>query len=381
MFIAIDTITGSLELSTQILTKDTIYQCNHCKEKVILKICTTRQSHFAHCANMSCSYSNNLLSTYPRTFFNTMPETEIHIQAKYKIIEILKSGSYICKTNGHTIIDNPTDTSIMMEFTYKKNGYNYRADIALVNDDKQPILIVEVKHTHATNTNRSTLWYEEKADAILLHSKDEPYVFNKIKQTTLPNVHLQHSSVFEIKALETMGREDIETSLTESLRYLCVCKVWLNDMLSGRHLLKIVDNFTKEYQNSAVDLYDDEEFEGKILKGYAMWILNMHNGPSKLTSLEDVNRRNIVSQHDEIYNILMRVNTKNLALYTDTFIKERIMKLIKRNICDCGKYIKGDFKMCYGCAMERPHHLCECGRAIFGKYTRCYNCNMAARYG
>jgi len=151
--------------------KNKQYKCISCNKKVILKNGNIRKCHFAH------HYQTNNCSYYEHP-----NESEIHIEAKYRLYYYLKEKKSIelywscCKTqyNGnkcgaceggmnYKIIYDENDK---VEVEYRDINNKYIADVAIINNSKVKY-IFEIKNTHSTITNiRPEPWFEIQAQEL-----------------------------------------------------------------------------------------------------------------------------------------------------------------------------------------------------------------------
>lgn len=176
---AIDTATDNY-VPPAAASKESAYKCPECLAPVIFRHGAVRVPHFAHHS-----------STNPCTYYTHPSESQIHKDAKHLMAQLLADGrqiqfcwpcahvmSYPCPCEGFDV-DIPSVTyeegdEVVIE--YRSPDGKWIADVALVNKGVVR-LIVEIKHTHKTVTERPEPWYEVDATKLIkyynnLHTPD-----------------------------------------------------------------------------------------------------------------------------------------------------------------------------------------------------------------
>jgi hypothetical protein len=161
-----------------IASKSNCYKCPDCDRDVTFKKGEINRPHFAHKQNDACDY------------YDRPNETQIHKDAKNLLYTLLKNKTELnikrkcvrCngiyhvdgEWKGHTISHyNYEDGSPtpMIEYPFKYNNSNKRADVALVYDifdSHCETHIFEICHTHATKEcDRPDPWFEFNALSLI----------------------------------------------------------------------------------------------------------------------------------------------------------------------------------------------------------------------
>jgi len=144
------------------------YVCVECSKKVIPKQGPIRAYHFAHMSESKCNFYNP-------------GESEKHKNCKYFIAEAYKDKKIgclfrTCLEGKKCVNDNNIDLddleykdgdNVQIEYSFKFNDKDYRADVAVVNDEKIRY-IFEIKHTSLTcEEDRPEPWFEFTTKEIL----------------------------------------------------------------------------------------------------------------------------------------------------------------------------------------------------------------------
>jgi hypothetical protein len=141
-------------------SKDRMYSCVDCQQRVILRKGEVRKPHFAHCSKRECSY------------YEHPNESQIHKDAKFRMAEILKQkepfsiywscNNSKCRGSSSSELDMIYKEGDEVVIEYRDPLGKYVADVAVINSGK-PRMIFEIKNTHATTTPRPEPWFEFEA--------------------------------------------------------------------------------------------------------------------------------------------------------------------------------------------------------------------------
>lgn len=148
------------------------YFCLECNSQICVKEGLKKAKHFAHYSNKEC------------TFFERNNESIDHLCMKEEIKSYLEEGNTInIKRNceeGHTvtkIICLEEGETIILEYIGPHR--EWIADICIVDKSGHPKQIIEVFHTHKTNTQRPTDWVEVSTkDLKKLYNENNEYKNN-----------------------------------------------------------------------------------------------------------------------------------------------------------------------------------------------------------
>ena len=139
-------------------SKDILYRCVDCGDRVIFRKGSIRRPHFAHWSKRECTY------------YEHPNESQIHKDAKYRLSEILKNklpfsiyqncNNPRCGGGVEVEMIYKDGDSVVLE--YRDPHGKYVADVAVINSEKSRI-IFEIKNTHRTTTVRPEPWFEFNA--------------------------------------------------------------------------------------------------------------------------------------------------------------------------------------------------------------------------
>jgi len=154
---AINTTTGKYERVSS-ASKNNKYACPICKKDVIFAQGYINKSHFKHACNSYCSHYNG-------------GETALHYNGKRLLKEMLENNTidiqHECsKCKKHELFNIPNNiiNNVVIEYGFIYEDRQLRADVALINQTSNQIVIFEVLNTHKTNENdRPEPWFEISA--------------------------------------------------------------------------------------------------------------------------------------------------------------------------------------------------------------------------
>lgn len=145
--------------------KNEKYKCPECEKDVFLRKGKILRPHFAHFKNSNCIH------------FNDTNESQIHIDAKKVLQEILEAGNSIkfiktcccChKYKKNIIFTYNENYKIVLEYYFIYKGKKKYADIAILDNEDKIVAIIEVCNTHPTLPgNRPEPWFEVNAHEVV----------------------------------------------------------------------------------------------------------------------------------------------------------------------------------------------------------------------
>ena len=161
--LALNKCTNKLE-SIYRARKDKKYSCIGCKKDMIVKEGNINKKHFSHMPNVT-----------PCNYISHPNENEKHLQAKYIIKDLLNAKEYItinqkCDTCKKTYIYNEFNTlegHADVEQSFKHNNHNYRADVALLNNNKISHIFEILNTSRTDEEKRPEPWFELDCNDIL----------------------------------------------------------------------------------------------------------------------------------------------------------------------------------------------------------------------
>lgn len=156
--------------------KNNNYKCVECNQKVIFKKGNIKRPHFAHHSHSKCSY------------YDHPNESQIHKDAKRRIISWLEKHIELEFLKKCITCSNKSSYKIIYEHgnkyfeEYRDISGKYIADVAILDKTNNPRVIIEVKNTHKTITERPEPWFELEAKEIIESENLDKFIFDDIRE-------------------------------------------------------------------------------------------------------------------------------------------------------------------------------------------------------